>query len=197
MAFLSFSNLVFALLLLSALTDLEGKMVSAREAAHHKIQKAKEEEIVWVATALKRQYEGEINWLERLLRDSQSQNKKIVHLEVQLAEEKSIVEAIFAQKRAFADQKEKSLIVRFAYLEEEVQMMFRKLGETKLELSKAHGLSASEVTRSQLEGENHDISTPCKDYEKKIVDARKSVELVVESHINKYLNADKFKAKVF
>lgn len=35
----------------------------------------------------------------------------------------------------------------------------------KLELTKTHGeLSASEAMRSQLEGENRDLSTHCKDY---------------------------------
>lgn len=42
-------------------------MVSAREAAHHDIEKAREEEVVRVGTALKKQYEGEIDRLEGLL----------------------------------------------------------------------------------------------------------------------------------
>lgn len=47
--------------------ELEGKMASAREAAHHDIEKAKGEEAVWVIVTLKNQYEGKMNRLEGLL----------------------------------------------------------------------------------------------------------------------------------
>lgn len=87
---------------------------------------------------------------------------------------------------------------RSAQLEEEVQKLSRELGETKLELSKARrDLSASEAVRSHTKSEVHNLSTLCKDYEKKIVDAYEGAELVTRSYVNKYLKSDEFKAKVF
>lgn len=77
-------------------------------------------------------------------------------------------------------------------------MLSEELEETKLEFSKAQGdLSASEVMKSQLESEIHDLSVWCKDYEKTIADARENAGLVAWSHVNKYLWLDEFKAKVF
>lgn len=120
--------------------------------------------------------------------------KKIALLEAQLIEERSAVEARLAQEKASTDQKEKSLTTYSTQLEEEVQRLFRELVETKVELSKARGdLSTSKTMRSQLESEIQ----AGKDYDKKIVDAHESVELVARSHINKYLKSDEFKGKVF
>lgn len=67
-----------------------------------------------------------------------------------------------------------------------------------MELNKTRDeLSAFKVIKGQLNGDIHDLSTQCKDYEKKIVDVREDVELVIWSHINKYLKLDEFKAKEF
>lgn len=75
--------------------------------------------------------------------------------------------------------------------------MSGELGEMKLELSKARGdMSASEAIKSQIESEVHDLSDQCKAYKKKIVDAREGAELVVQSHVNRYLKSDEFKGKV-
>lgn len=43
---------------------------------------------MWLATALKKFYEGEIGWLERLLQVKQAQNDKVAHLKDQLAKER-------------------------------------------------------------------------------------------------------------
>lgn len=83
--------------------------------------------------------------------------------------------------------------------------MSRVLGEAKLELSRDRGelsrdqgdLSAFEVARSRLESEVHDLTVRCKDYEKKIVDACESVELVFRSHVNNISSQTSSKAKFF
>lgn len=73
-------------------------------------------------------------------------------------------------------------MARSAQLEGEMQKLSGELGEVKLELSRVRGdLSASEAVRRQLEGEVCDLSTRCKEYEKKIVDARENAELIIQS----------------
>lgn len=70
-------------------------MANAQEAARCDIEKAKEE-AARMAIALKRHYEGEISWLEGLLRDNQSHNEKVTRLEAQLLEERSAAKAQLA-----------------------------------------------------------------------------------------------------
>lgn len=67
-------------------------MASSRETIHHDIEKAKEEETARVTITLKNQYEGEMSWLEGLLRDNWAQSEKITLLEAQLVKERSAVE---------------------------------------------------------------------------------------------------------
>lgn len=75
--------------------------------------------------------------------------------------------------------------------------LFEELGKVKLGLSRFQGdLSAFEAVR-KLESEVHNLSARCKNYEKKIVDARENTEAIVQSQINKYLKSDEFKGKVF
>lgn len=63
-----------------------------------------------------------------------------------------------------------------------MQRLSGELGKVKLELSKVQrDLSASVAMKRQLESEVHDLTVRCKDYEKKIVDARENVDLVVRS----------------
>lgn len=58
--------------------------------------------------------------LEGLLRDNQAQGEKIALLKVQIAEERSDVEAKLAQEKAFVDQREKGLSAHSAQLEKEM-----------------------------------------------------------------------------
>lgn len=86
---------------MGALLKFENKRVVTREAVLRDIEKAKEEEAARVTTVLKAQYEGEMSWLERLLRDNQAQGEKIAFLEAHIIEERSVAEAKLAQGKAF------------------------------------------------------------------------------------------------
>lgn len=117
--------------------------------------------------------------LERLIQDNYGQGEKIALLELQIAEERSTIEVKLAQEKASIDKREKSLSARSAQLEGEIKKLSEELGEVRLEMSRDLGdLSASETVKRQLESDVHDLSAQCKDYEKKIMDARESAELI-------------------